>query len=243
MDDVQRVFTLLVRVLTESDPARLRAPLEVAEIYQTILPYRSYRSELAFDTNQDYEMAVLRLLSGEGGFASVDPAEVQTALAEEVRSVNPNPGAFRDYAAARVFLNTHAVDTTTSTDEAYAPPSPDPVATVEEVAVPYAPPPNDMASAPTLPFTPVETVEEAPPVTERPSLEALGMFHGLPDPDQPGPSACPSCTRLLPRRADLRYCPFCGMDVTTPSCRFCGTDLDPEWAYCVACGRHKSPDS
>ena len=89
MDDVQRVFERLVEVLSASDPGRLRAPLEVAEIYQTILPYRKYRSQLAFETNQDYEMALLRLLAGEGGFASVDPAEVQNALGEETKSVNP----------------------------------------------------------------------------------------------------------------------------------------------------------
>ena len=109
MDAVERVFNKLVAVLNEGDASRLRAPLEVAEIYQTILPYRRFRSELQFETNQDYEMAILLLLSGQGGFTSMDPPEMQQLLADEAASVNPNPGAFREYAAARVFLNATAV--------------------------------------------------------------------------------------------------------------------------------------
>ena len=108
IDDVERFFRHLVDILSESDPGRLKRPIQVSEIYQSILPYRHHRSALGFDTNEDYEMAVLRFLSGDGGFASLDPPEVQDALAEESRSVNPNPSAFREYAAARIYLNAGA---------------------------------------------------------------------------------------------------------------------------------------
>lgn len=244
MDDAQRIFTLLVEVLSESEPGRLRSPLEVAEIYQTLLPYRQYRSRLGFDTNQDYEMALLRLLAGEGGFASVDPAEVQQALAEEARAINPNPGAFRDYAAARVFLNTEAVENAVTSTDAYAPP-PAPAPSWEPAEVEVPPPSDDLTSAATLPFTPVDLEpNEDPPESRppRPSVEGLTRFDPDQDQSSGAPTSCPSCTRLLPRRSELRFCPYCGMDVTTPSCRFCGTDLDPDWAFCIACGRQKSAE-
>lgn len=247
MDDVQRVFALLVEVLAESAPARLRSPLEIAEIYQTILPYRQYRSRLQFDTNQDYEMAILRLLAGEGGFASVDPAEVQQALADETQAINPNPGAFRDYAAARVFLNASLADGLVSPADAYAPPAPEPVAAASDEAAGTTPG-TDLSNAPTLPFTPVDPDEGRPPPgppsppTGRPSLDGLTTFDELGDGVEAPPTSCPSCTRMLPRRGGLRFCPYCGMDVTTPSCRFCGTDLDPDWTFCIACGRQKSAE-
>ena len=113
IDDVERIFRHLVDILSESDPDRLKRPIQVSEIYQSILPYRHHRSALGFDTNEDYEMAVLRFLSGDGGFASLDPPEVQDALAEESRSVNPNPSAFRVYAGGRIYLNAGAVRTVT----------------------------------------------------------------------------------------------------------------------------------
>ena len=114
IDEVERLFRHLVDVLSESDPERLKRPIQISEIYQSILPYRHHRSALGFDTSEDYEMAVLRFLSGDGGFASPDPPEVQDALAEEARSVNPNPGAFRAYAAARIYLNAGAVRSVTA---------------------------------------------------------------------------------------------------------------------------------
>ena len=67
MDDVQRVFAKLVDILGAQDPSRLKRPIEVAEIYQSVLPYRQFKSDLEFDTNQDYEMAILRLLAGQHG--------------------------------------------------------------------------------------------------------------------------------------------------------------------------------
>ena len=62
--DVERLFRALVQRLAERDPARLSAPFQVAELYQQILPYRTNRARLGFDTNQDYETAGLGLLAG-----------------------------------------------------------------------------------------------------------------------------------------------------------------------------------
>jgi hypothetical protein len=164
-------------------------------------------------------------------------------LADEVGSINPNPGAFREYAAARVFLNVSAVDAhVTETPDAYAPPeaedppetTPSPhlgfVPTVEEPAIPAGPNPS---MAPTLPFT---AITDDPPGAGRPSVPGITTF------SDDITDSCPSCTRILPRRGDLKFCPFCGMDVMTPACRFCGAEVDPDWTFCVACGRDKNED-
>ena len=123
MSSVEHLFQHLVQVLASDDPERLTGPIQVSELYQTILPYRTYKKVLRFETNQDYEMAILQLLAGEGGYASVEPIEVRDALMKEVESINPNPGTFRDYAAARVLFNQDAVRSTVEGAIAYAPPA------------------------------------------------------------------------------------------------------------------------
>src|SRR6184192_2581764 len=90
-DDLDRLFERLVRVLAEDAPGRLAVPFPAAEVYERLVPYRSNRSTLKVATHQDYEMAVLRLLSGERGYVSLDPGEVQEALRRETAEVNPEP--------------------------------------------------------------------------------------------------------------------------------------------------------
>ena len=96
MDDLDRLFRYLVDHLARTAPERLQKPFQVSELYQRLVPYRMHRAALGFDSIEDYELTVLRLLAGESGYASVDPPDAQAALAEEVRQVDPNPGAFRD---------------------------------------------------------------------------------------------------------------------------------------------------
>ena len=122
MDDVERLFRHLVHLLATDDAERLRTPIEVSELYQSIVPYRSHKRELRFDAIEDYDMAILRLLAGEHGYASVEPIEAREALAREAEAVNPNPGAFRDFAAATVVLNPGAVRSVLEGQAAYAPP-------------------------------------------------------------------------------------------------------------------------
>ena len=121
MNDVDRLFRRLVEVLASGGAEHLREPFDLASLYQRIIPYRAHRGALRFDTNEDYEMALLRLLAGEHGYVEVEPAEVARALAEEARSVNPNPGAFRSFGEARVRLSFKAVKQLLEADEPYAP--------------------------------------------------------------------------------------------------------------------------
>jgi len=249
MDEVTRIFRQLVEVLSDKEPDRLRRPIEVAEIYQRILPYRRYRSALGFDTNEDYEMALLRLLAGQGSLVSVDPPEVQDALATEAASVNPNPGAFRDYAAAKVYLNVTEIQQARTPHEAYAPPDlrtspPAEAPTGYDGAPPAGNHPDesgyvngDPDDVTTVPFPAVPTVPTpAPP----PGFETTEEWTETPPPTSgpmPPGTSCHHCRQALPDRTDLRFCPFCGADLYRISCAHCGTELEAGWTYCIVCGR------
>src|SRR4051812_11307912 len=104
MDPLERLYRHLVRTIRASFPQYLSRPFEVAELYQTIMPYRHHRRELGFDSNQDYEMALLMLLSGKGGYLVVED-RMREALTRELASPNPDPGAFREFSTGSVQLS------------------------------------------------------------------------------------------------------------------------------------------
>jgi hypothetical protein len=211
MDDLDRLFGTLVDVLAKKNPSRIQTSFQVSELYQSIIPYRSYRNQLQFDTNQDYEMAVLRLLAGERGYATIEPSEVQQQLAEEVQAINPNPGIFRDFAAARVRLDPDAIRSAKSPSESYAPPLTS--ETVSETAARYAPSPSV------------------------PSLSAQQQAKAAPEAgQQTGTERCPQCSATLPHDREVSFCPFCGTRVRVTQCARCGGDIEPRWRFCADCG-------
>lgn len=225
MEDVERFFRYLVEVVSSTDPGRLRIPFEVAEIYQTVLPYRHHRTALRVETNEDYEMILLRLLAGEGGFASLDPPEAQDALAAEIQEVNPYPGAFREYAAAKVYLNQGAVREMTEVRPAYAPPTPiEPDEEPEDDHVRFAPPTE-----------PMDTLADGPRAPDAATLRMESVADRL-----AAPGTCASCGRGLPTGRTVRYCPWCGRDARPYVCRDCDADLEPGWSFCVNCGQAAS---
>src|SRR2546421_10662276 len=121
-DDLDRLFERLVRVLADEAPGRLAVPFPAAEVYERLVPYRSNRSALKVATHQAYEMAVLRLLSGERGYVSLDPPEVQEALRRAAADVNPDPRLFRQLSDAVLSLNRLGADRCLRGDRVYAPP-------------------------------------------------------------------------------------------------------------------------
>jgi hypothetical protein len=142
MDDVERLFKLAVNVLADQAPARLRGPIQLADLYVKVIPYKACKTVLRFDTHQDYEMAMLKLLAGERDYVSVEPSEAQVAMLREAEAVNPNPGAFRQYAASRVTFSQTAVRRVLEEREGggYAPQQPEaPSQEPEEAVTPPAP--------------------------------------------------------------------------------------------------------
>ncbi len=108
MDNVERMFRHLVRVIQTRFPQYLTHPFDVAELYQNILPYRHNRRELGLETNEDYEITMLALLAGNHGYLHVED-RMREALQAELTSRNPDPGSFRQFPDAQITLSPSAV--------------------------------------------------------------------------------------------------------------------------------------
>lgn len=228
MDDLDRLFRYLVNHLAKEAPERLTSPFEVSELYQNIVPYRGHRRALKFESVEDYEMAVLRLLSGERGYASVEPLDVQEALALEAESVNPDPRAFRDFAAATVKLTAKGIRSVLDEEIAYAPPGHAPRKDSR-----FAPPEPEVATpdelfAPPEPEAPAKDRSTEPEPVEPPDGRGL-VFEAV-------EATCPHCYVELPGGRRVVYCPSCGRQVEEATCPACGDALEPGWRFCVTCG-------
>jgi hypothetical protein len=53
----------------------------------------------------------------------------------------------------------------------------------------------------------------------------------------PTPSICQFCGERLPDGRPVRFCPECGMNVLLRHCSGCSAEMEPEWKYCINCGR------
>ncbi len=211
VDDLDRLFRHLVLTLAQESPEHLGRPFQVAELYQSLVPYRQHRSALGLHSHQDYEMAILRLLAGEKGYATVEPPEVQQALAQEAQAIDPDTGAFREYAAARVRLNRSPVETILNASAAYFPAG-------------RATAPSYLSS----PDSPTEArAPEAPPAVPQRTDRTSGSLDR---------AACGFCATPLPADRNAVYCPFCGVNLGSRQCRRCGAELEPGWRYCIDCG-------
>jgi hypothetical protein len=209
----------LVSVLADDAPGRLAIPFPAAEVYERLVPYRSNRSTLKVATHQDYEMAVLRLLAGERGYASLEPTEVRDALERETAEKNPDTGLFRQFPDALLSLNRLAAERFLRRDRAYAPPSPPPVS-----------PESPEAAADDGGDGGDEDVGK-----ERAPL--AGAAFELAEQSE-SPRQCPYCGETLPGSRKVNFCPQCGQPPSGElRCPACGGEVDVGWRYCVSCGR------
>lgn len=209
MTDLERFFRQLVRNLAATDPARLRRPLPLTDIRDSIVPYRANRRALQLESSEDYELVLMQLCAGEGGFATTDPADVRALFAEEVRSANPDLGILHLHEHAVVSLEAkplaEALDPKPD-DLAFAPPGHLPDPRVDE--------PSVLAlSAP-----------EAFPADSAPAAESGASHH------------CSSCGELLPSHRVIHFCPHCGSHQSQEGCPACGSEVEPGWRHCVTCG-------
>src|SRR5947208_4872813 len=206
-DDLDRLFERLVSVLADDAPGRLAVPCPAAEVYERLVPYRSNRSILKVATHQDYEMAVLRLLAGERGYASLEPAEVQDALRREAAESNPDAALFRQFPDAILSLNRLAAERSLRGDRAYAPPPPPPLTPPPESAEPADP----------------EEAHERPPLA--------GAAFELAEQSET-PRQRPYCGETLPRSRKVNFCPQCGQPPSGElRCPACGGEVDVGWRY------------
>jgi hypothetical protein len=144
MDALDQMFRVLVRTLRTKQPALLTAPFTVADLYQQILPYRHFRRELALETNQEYEMTLMELLSGARGYLDVDE-QLRDELGKELQSPSPEPSRVREFAEAHVAIKPSALAVTESPAGAATPNRTSPVAasagakSIENASAPSGP--------------------------------------------------------------------------------------------------------
>ena len=227
MDDLDRVFHRLVSNIRHRHSEYLTLPFTVQELYETLIPYRHHRRELGIETNQDYEIAVTRLLSGERDYLLADQS-MRDKLRAEIGSPHMDPGAFREFAASKVSLAPEALRRIRALTVAGGE-EPPPPPTVEE---PAAPPPAPVSatfkvaspSPAPAPAPPAEAVKAAP--------AALSSMMGAVVPE-----GCRFCGGTLPEGRNVVYCPHCGNNLSVSRCPACGSELEKGWKFCVTCGR------
>src|SRR5437868_2011479 len=71
-DPLDRMFRVLVRTIRTKYPAFLTDSFTLSELQQQILPYRHYRRDLGLESNVEYELMVMQLLTGAKGYLEVD---------------------------------------------------------------------------------------------------------------------------------------------------------------------------
>lgn len=219
-DHLERLFRQLVANLAALNPAALHKPFTVSDLYQALVPYRTHRVPLGFETSEDYEMTVLRMLGGERGYVVVSPTDVREKLRAEIESVNPDTGLFRKFPDAHVLLDMEKVAEVTGVVGAIVPdPEPEPLREPPRRELAPAVPEEDRDQ---LPFT-LEDTDEA-----RPVAQPRGISHSTP---------CSYCGGSLPVGRTVLFCPHCGQNVGVVHCPTCDAELDVGWRFCISCGQ------
>ena len=252
MDDLDRLLQRLVQRIRAEYPEYMNRPFEVSELYQNIVPYRHHRRELGIETNQDYELALLRLLAGERGYLMGD-ASMHDAVKRELASPNPNTALFREFAAARVSLSPEAARRYDQMSSAET--KPDDVRTVSAAPAPPRPaaapppPPRPAPSPPTQPSAGFSAMASPPPPPRAPTPPPA-EYYATPATDLMsggGRSAamstvasaggCRYCGGSLPPGRRVSFCPHCGQNLAVQRCPACSTELELSWKFCTTCGR------
>lgn len=231
--DVERLFRHLVQSLQAGDPARLQEPIVLHDLLMRIVPYRGARRALRVDTSEDYELLVLRLVSGEGGFVRTEPEPMHIRFAEEAVSVNPDLGVLHEFRDAQLVLDPNAVAwvlASHSRADSYAPPAattPPAPPSVPPVAPP--PPAPPVPPAPSVPRTPPPPAPTPPPP---PPPQRESVASGA----RAAEHACLTCGGRLPAGRLVHFCPHCGRSQARGDCPHCLAEVEYGWNFCVACG-------
>jgi len=204
--DLERFFRRLVANLAGTDPARLHRPIPLADLQQTIVPYRANRRALELDTSEDYELVLLRLCAGEGGYLRTEPEDVRVRFAAEVGGTNPDLDILRRHEDVVVTLRSEPLARALDS-------RPDRVETMES-------PPE---SEPLLDLPGISELTDLSP----PGPPAMPVVE---------PHHCPFCGGALPSNRAVNFCPHCGQGQALTQCPACRGELEPGWRHCVTCG-------
>lgn len=246
MDDLDRVFHRLVSNIRHRHPQYLTLPFTVQELYETLIPYRHHRRELGIETNQDYEIAVTRLLSGERDYLQSDP-EMRDKLETELASPHFDTGAFREFAGAKVSLAPEALRriralTVPTGETAAASPGAQAAPAAQTTSGDGAPAGGAVASGAAVAGTPAGGFSATFPLSAAPATAESAEASQTPAAissllNAPVPEGCPFCGGTLPEGRTVIYCPNCGNNLSVSRCPACGGELEKGWKFCVTCGR------
>ena len=242
-DVLERFLDILVQQITATRPEYLTAPFTVAEIYQDLVPYHSHRNLIGVEMNGDYEVALLRMLSGEGDCLVLDSEVARREMQAELAALNPNTGLFHDFAAAEVRLHPSRIPVSAragpegrAEERAADETSPEPAGAKAEEAAPVGPPrPEPGGSSGGGVVGHIETASTPP----------LASVKVVPPPDRSETKdaesgdamrVCHWCREALPVRDSIHFCPFCGSDLRPSPCRKCGEPMEARWQFCGSCG-------
>ncbi|MEO8575565.1 MAG: zinc ribbon domain-containing protein [Gemmatimonadales bacterium] len=210
-------------------------PFTVQELYETLIPYRHHRRELGIETNQDYEIAMTRLLSGERDYLLADQA-MRDKLRSEVESRNMDPGAFREFAASKVSLAPEGLRriralTASGTESASSSATPAAATPGSDSAVGNGSPVSERPAP-----TPINATfpVSAPPASEASKTAPAALSSMM---NAPVPEGCRFCGGTLPEGRVVIYCPHCGNNLSISRCPACGSELEKGWKFCATCGR------
>ncbi len=234
MDNLDRMFRHLVRTIETRNQEYLTRPFEVAELYQTILPYRLHRRELGLDTNHDYELTLLELLSGARGYLVVDE-RMRDTLRKELGADTPDPSVLREFASAHVALASDAVRRL-ATPEGRDGPRADTAEVSASPATARSSRARTTASSTAMTQDPGATAHQTAstvPSTPRRSTGSQARIVAV----AAGGEPCRFCGGALPAGRQITFCPHCGQNLTVINCAACGTELELGWGYCTTCGR------
>jgi hypothetical protein len=210
----------------------LTQPFDVAELHQTVLPYRHYRRELGLETNEDYEITLTELLSGARDYLIVDD-KMRDVLRAELAATNPDPSAFKQFAGASVSLAPAALRSLEVGPDEDTPgrtsmPAMQVTAARPRIAPADIPPARASGGTPTAPMVrpaaPSATPSSQPVIAPRAIVPQAG-------------ERCRVCNEELPPGRPVTFCPHCGQNVTTINCPACGSELEVGWKFCPVCGR------
>jgi hypothetical protein len=215
--DLQRFFRQLVRNLAATDPARLRRPLPLPDIRDSIVPYRANRRALQLESSEDYELVLMQLCAGEGGLAKTEPEDVRALFAAELQSKNPDLGILHLHENAVVSLEADALT------EALDP----------EPELAFAPPGHRAAKVTDKSVAALPELSPSEPIVPDSGLEPR---RGIPA------VYCAQCGGLLPTGRQANFCPHCGSNQSHARCPACEREIEAGWRHCVSCGAAVSGD-
>ena len=209
-DALRRFARTLVQRLGETPGGPHRA-VTVEELRSRLLPYRAYRSVLGFESVEDYDVVVMRLVGEEGGFVRTLPPLAAERCRAETGGPAPNPELLDQLADVTIQIGAESLGRIFDESapvpapapirddldiierhlelEVREPVEPAPVLTRRRAPAPPPPPP------PPSPRRPPVAAPEKPP-TERPAASAPAPLRApLPDPD---PDPLPAAAAPLP---------------------------------------------